>query len=44
MVLNEGEITEFDSPIKLLHNPDSEFKQILDLINNAEILWFPIIC
>lgn len=26
MVLNDGKITEFDNPIKLLQNPNSEFK------------------
>lgn len=32
MVINDGQITEFDHPSKLLSNPNSEFKQILDLI------------
>jgi len=26
MVLNDGKITEFDNPMKLLQNPNSEFK------------------
>ncbi|CAD8145904.1 unnamed protein product [Paramecium pentaurelia] len=38
MVLNDGKITEFDHPQKLLENPNSEFKQIIDLIKNSEEL------
>lgn len=32
MVLDDGKIVEFDSPQKLLEDPDSEFKQIIGMI------------
>ncbi|CAD8127029.1 unnamed protein product [Paramecium sonneborni] len=38
MVLNDGKISEFDHPQKLLADPNSEFKQIIDLINQSEQL------
>ncbi|CAD8136571.1 unnamed protein product [Paramecium octaurelia] len=38
MVLNDGQITEFDNPQKLLADPNSEFKQIIDLIKHSEAL------
>ncbi|CAD8136569.1 unnamed protein product [Paramecium octaurelia] len=36
MVLNDGQITEFDHPQKLLADPNSEFKQIIDLIKHSD--------
>lgn len=36
MVMNDGKITELDNPKTLLANPNSEFKQIIDLITGAE--------
>ncbi|CAD8131880.1 unnamed protein product [Paramecium pentaurelia] len=38
LVLNDGKISEFDHPQKLLADPNSEFKQIIDLINQSEQL------
>ncbi|CAD8046831.1 unnamed protein product [Paramecium sonneborni] len=38
MVLNDGKITEFDHPQKLLADPNSEFKKIIDLIKHSEIV------
>ncbi|CAD8046827.1 unnamed protein product [Paramecium sonneborni] len=38
MVLNDGKITEFDHPQKLLADPNSEFKKIIDLIKHSEEL------
>ncbi|CAK60656.1 unnamed protein product (macronuclear) [Paramecium tetraurelia] len=38
MVLNDGKISEFDHPQKLLADPNSEFKLIIDLIKQSEQL------
>ncbi|CAD8126347.1 unnamed protein product [Paramecium sonneborni] len=38
LVLNDGKVSEFDHPQKLLADPNSEFKQIIDLIKQSEEL------
>ncbi|CAD8062245.1 unnamed protein product [Paramecium primaurelia] len=38
MVLDDGNIIEFDTPLNLLQNENSEFKQIIELIKHSEKL------